>query len=209
MPAQPSPTASVYSAPTPALPTIPAVLGLKLGKAKDALAEAGFKWKVEKQVSATEPAGTVISQSIIAGAGAELGTRITLTIAEHPTVPNVVGEKLGNAKDILADAGYKWTVERVVSSEPVNTVLGQSARAGAKAKGGTRIVLTVAKAAAAPPPPAKNCHPSYEGACLLPNASDYDCTGGSGNGPYYTGFVYVVGPDVFGLDADNDGLGCE
>ncbi|RJQ30011.1 hypothetical protein C4571_00025 [Candidatus Parcubacteria bacterium] len=53
------------------------------------------------------------------------------------------------------------------------------------------------------------CHPSYSGACLSPNASDYDCRGGSGNGPYYTGRVQVIGPDVFGLDRDGDGWGCE
>ncbi|MDA2933542.1 hypothetical protein MYX82_04280 [Acidobacteria bacterium AH-259-D05] len=52
------------------------------------------------------------------------------------------------------------------------------------------------------------CHPSYSG-CLNPNASDYDCAGGSGNGPYYTGTVRVIGPDVFGLDRDGDGWGCE
>ena len=56
---------------------------------------------------------------------------------------------------------------------------------------------------------AGNCHPSYKGACLDPKASDYDCAGGSGNGPKYTGPVRVVGPDVFGLDADGDGYGCE
>lgn len=57
-------------------------------------------------------------------------------------------------------------------------------------------------------PAEQNCHPSYSG-CLNPNASDYDCAGGSGNGPYYTGRVSVVGPDVFGLDRDGDGWGCE
>jgi micrococcal nuclease len=71
------------------------------------------------------------------------------------------------------------------------------------------------RAAAAPPPRApavaagSGCHPSYAGACLDPGASDYDCAGGSGNGPLYTGPVRVVGPDDFGLDADADGLGCE
>lgn len=53
-----------------------------------------------------------------------------------------------------------------------------------------------------------SCHPSYSG-CLNPNASDYDCAGGSGNGPYYTGPVSVFGPDVFDLDRDNDGMACE
>ena len=55
----------------------------------------------------------------------------------------------------------------------------------------------------------KKCHTSYRGRCLKPNASDYDCVGGSGNGPYYTGRVRVVGRDVFRLDSDGDGIGCE
>lgn len=53
-----------------------------------------------------------------------------------------------------------------------------------------------------------NCHPSYSG-CLKADASDYDCAGGSGNGPYYTGKINVTGSDVFDLDRDNDGWGCE
>ena len=55
----------------------------------------------------------------------------------------------------------------------------------------------------------KRCHPSYKLKCLKPNAYDYDCIGGSGNGPLYTGLVKVVGRDVFRLDADHDGWGCE
>jgi hypothetical protein len=55
----------------------------------------------------------------------------------------------------------------------------------------------------------QTCHSSYEGACLDPNPEDYDCIGGSGDGPLYTGLVRVVGSDVFGLDRDGDRLGCE
>ncbi len=54
-----------------------------------------------------------------------------------------------------------------------------------------------------------SCDPNYSGACLNPAASDYDCEGGSGNGPYYTATVTVVGEDHYGLDADGDGTGCE
>jgi hypothetical protein len=56
---------------------------------------------------------------------------------------------------------------------------------------------------------ASECDPNYTGACLDPYASDYDCEGGSGNGPDYTGTVTVVGEDHYGLDADGDGIGCE
>ncbi len=56
---------------------------------------------------------------------------------------------------------------------------------------------------------ASECDPNYSGACLDPYASDYDCAGGSGDGPEYTGPVTVVGEDHYGLDADGDGYGCE
>jgi hypothetical protein len=58
------------------------------------------------------------------------------------------------------------------------------------------------------PAPESGCHPSYTGACV-PIVSDVDCVGGSGDGPKYVGRVNVVGPDVYDLDRDGDGVGCE
>ncbi len=55
---------------------------------------------------------------------------------------------------------------------------------------------------------ASECDPNYSG-CLNPNSYDYDCEGGSGDGPDYTGTVEVLGYDEFGLDANNNGIGCE
>ena len=53
------------------------------------------------------------------------------------------------------------------------------------------------------------CDPNYSGACV-PIASDVDCAGGSGNGPAYVqGPVRVVGKDIYGLDRDGDGIGCD
>ena len=50
----------------------------------------------------------------------------------------------------------------------------------------------------------------YKGACLKPNVSDYDCAGGSGDGPYYAqGPISVVGDDHYALDRDGDGVACE
>jgi hypothetical protein len=61
----------------------------------------------------------------------------------------------------------------------------------------------------APAAPSSDCDPNYTGACV-PIASDVDCAGGSGNGPaYVSGPVRVVGNDVYGLDSDGDGVGCE
>lgn len=53
----------------------------------------------------------------------------------------------------------------------------------------------------------QDCTEGYEP--CLPPAYDYDCSGGSGNGPAYTGTVRVFGWDLYGLDRDGDGIGCE
>jgi hypothetical protein len=57
---------------------------------------------------------------------------------------------------------------------------------------------------------ARGCDPSYPDDCLRDGIGDYDCEGGSGNGPnYVSGPVAVSGADPFGLDANGDGVGCE
>lgn len=79
----------------------------------------------------------------------------------------------------------------------------------------TPVATPVPTAAPPPPPPAPtaqapNCHPSYVGVFLIPGIGDYDCAGGSGNGPnYIAGPFQVVGYDEFDLDRDGDGTGCE
>ncbi len=55
-----------------------------------------------------------------------------------------------------------------------------------------------------------NCDPSYPDVCIPIGAADYDCAGGSGNGPnYIQGPIRVLPPDPYDLDRDNDGIGCE
>lgn len=77
-----------------------------------------------------------------------------------------------------------------------------------------KVIGTYVYVAPAPiyTPPAQthqsNCSPNYSG--CVPNASDVDCAGGSGNGPAYTsGPVRVIGSDIYDLDRDGDGWGCE
>jgi endonuclease YncB( thermonuclease family) len=78
-----------------------------------------------------------------------------------------------------------------------------------RASGNYLAAWTLRKPERKPAQVASSCHPSYRGACLDPSASDYDCAGGEGDGPKYTGFVRVVGYDEYGLDDDDDGSGCE
>ncbi len=54
----------------------------------------------------------------------------------------------------------------------------------------------------------QECDPNYDP--CVPIASDVDCAGGKGNGPAYVrGPVTVIGTDIYGLDRDGDGIGCE
>jgi hypothetical protein len=138
-----------------------------------------------------------------------------------PEVPDLLGKKLAVAKANLEGEGFDVRVVRkVTSAHPAGQVYAERPAPGTEVDEGSTITLIVAKA---PPPPSpspsptkttssssSNCDPNYSGACLDPNASDYDCAGGSGNGPLYvSGTVTVVGDDHYGLDADGDGLGCE
>lgn len=75
-----------------------------------------------------------------------------------------------------------------------------------------RVAAVVALAAVVSTTPviasAEECDPNYDP--CVPVASDVDCAGGSGNGPAYVqGPVRVIGRDIYGLDRDGDGIGCE
>lgn len=70
-------------------------------------------------------------------------------------------------------------------------------------------VTTIGTYVAPPPVKKSSCDPNYFGACV-PIDSDVDCGSGSGNGPSYVyGTVQVIGSDIYGLDRDGDGYGCE
>ncbi len=150
------------------------------------------------------------------------------TTVQKVEVPDMAGMELASAKGALADRGLRATVRyRSTDRSPAGTVIAQSRRSGAGVLPGSRITLVVAKAppattappttappTTAPPPPTttpeRDCDPSYPDVCLDPDAADYDCAGGSGNGPEYVdGPVRVRPPDPFDLDREGDGWGCE
>jgi hypothetical protein len=188
------------------------VLGVVLGNANDATTQPGGS-PAPPTTSALLPAVTT-------------STTLATTTTAPPTtvatveVPKLVGMKLAGAKAALAERGLRASVRyRVTGSAPAGTVISQSRRSGAGVLPGGRVTVVIAKApppppTTAPPPPSttpsRNCDPSYPDVCLDPNAEDYDCAGGSGNGPRYVeGPIRVRPPDPFDLDREGDGWGCE
>ena len=167
------------------------------------------------------PAPTAVSTAAPAATTtAPPATTAAPTTTPKVEVPRLVGMKLASARQRLASHGLKLRVRyRPTARFAAGIVISQSRRIGAGVARSSAITLVIAKALPPPPTtqpspppttPSRSCHPSYKGACLDPTASDYDCAGGSGNGPKYVqGPVKVRPPDPFDLDADNDGLGCE
>jgi resuscitation-promoting factor RpfB len=194
------------ASPTPETAEVPNVEGESVDVATSQLEAAGFVVRVETQETNAAPPGHVLRQSATAGSLVEVGDTVGLTVAKAlPKIPKVVGKTLANAKRALKNAGFEvGRVTQETSSKKKGTVISQSPDAGTSARPGRTVSLVTAKPA---PQQSSNCTPGYTP--CLPPASDYDCAGGSGDGPAYTGFVRVTGSDPYGLDSDNDGYGCE
>ena len=111
--------------------------------------------------------------------------------------PTTAKAGAGDVADQLPFATTSTTAERTTTTVAPTTVPSSTT---------TTVAPTTTTA---PPVPAPSCDPHYGGGCV-PIASDVDCAGGSGNGPaYVAGPVTVVGTDIYGLDSDHDGVGCE
>jgi resuscitation-promoting factor RpfB len=139
------------------------------------------------------------------------------------TVLFFVGVSVGSSGSEPAEATAVETPKAktvTVDGEPVTVTQTETVKKRVVKWKTKRVVRTVTETVAAPappppPPPSSarnsgggNCHESYSG-CLDANASDYDCAGGSGDGPKYTGPVEVYGYDEYDLDRDGDGVGCD
>jgi endonuclease YncB( thermonuclease family) len=132
---------------------------------------------------------------------------------EYP--PNTAqADVLAEAQQRAEDAGRTTTTPApttTTTDAPTTTTAAPTTTTTAAPTTTTTLAPTTTTAApTTTAPPASNCHSSYKGACLMVGQGDYDCAGGSGNGPnYVSGPISVVGYDEFDLDRDNDGIGCE
>jgi resuscitation-promoting factor RpfB len=202
----PPPSAS----PSPSLARVPAVEGLGLIKAKRELRAAGVEMGDIDRRPSSKKKDTVLSQGVDKGTEVKPGSRVALVVAAPlPQVPSVVGKSEASAIRSLKDAGFtvkKTTQTRSGGRDGV--VLSQSPTEGRRAKPNSVVRIVISNVQRSPDTSAtSNCTDGYSP--CLPPAPDYDCAGGSGNGPKYTGPVRVTGSDPYGLDDDGDGVGCD
>jgi hypothetical protein len=200
------------SAPKPKTAAVPHLLGLSRADASAALHRVGLTIGAITRQPSSQPAGTVLRQGTSAGSSLDAGTSVAVIVASPlPRVPDVVGDVKATAVSQVRAAGFSVQIStRKTTSGEDNVVLSQSPAGGKRVKPGEVIELVVSdlhKPVTLSSAGSSSCTPGYSP--CLPPASDYDCEGGSGDGPKYTGYVEVTGSDPYDLDNDGDGVACE
>lgn len=194
---------------------VPAIKGLKWRKAQKSLIAAGLDLGDVSELPSAKPRGTILRQETRRGATLPPGSGVSVVVAvPYPRVPAVVGARESSAARILRRAGFdvRMTTKTVTTGKD-GAILSQTPAASTRIKPGSVVTLSIAKvvrpvAPPPPPPPVQSCTAGYS-PCLAP-ASDYDCAGGSGDGPQYAyGPIRVTGSDPYDLDRDGDGIACE
>jgi hypothetical protein len=197
-------TTSTVPSPPPPPTEVPNVTGEQTDAARTLLQDAELTVLVEKKYS-HEPKGVVLKQTPRPGRLVDRGSTIEILVAQpFPRIPNVTTKKLTQARRILRNAGFRVAVKKQESTtQREGDIVSQNPPGGTEARPDRLVTLIVIN---------NICTPGYS-PCLREGPSDYDCYGGSGNGPAYTspGVTYrVTGLDPYDLDGnDNDGYGCE
>lgn len=131
----------------PAPVPVPSVLGLSKAEAESALEAAGLVLgEVTEFHHPQVAAGRVITQEPEAESEAPKGSAVDVAIskgAEPLPVPDVVGDPIAGAEQVLTEAGFKVSTTEVGSSAAKGTVISQSPGGTESAPRGTTIVLTV------------------------------------------------------------------
>ena len=133
---------------------VPSVKGLPQAQAAEALVQANLAVGTVKEAYDDKvAAGDVVSTTPKAGASVKPATPVDLVVSKGPEpvpVPDIVGKKIGTAKDALARVGLKSDVTQKFSEEVADgDVISVKPKAGTVVDSGSRVALVVSKG---PPP---------------------------------------------------------
>ena len=132
---------------------IPDLTGKTPDEAKAILTGLGLDSADGPVQDSVAPAGTIAATDPPAGTQVSKGTPITLFTSNGSlvAVPNVVGQKYGDALAALTAAGF--TVKTTGGNNPASIVQAQDPAAGAPAKRGAQVTLALAAVPSTPPTP--------------------------------------------------------
>jgi serine/threonine-protein kinase len=129
-------------------PRVPTVVGLSADQAVTKLGQHGYPAVVRTHVSRGSRPGIVLSQSPPPGSKLDRGKPVTIIVARGPTtvdVPNVVGLSVTQAFVRLQAAGLKGKAVEVASKQAKGQVIRQAPPAGAQARKGSAVLITISK----------------------------------------------------------------
>jgi serine/threonine-protein kinase len=131
---------------------VPDVLGQSESSARAELEAAGFQVSVTEAPSDDTPEGLVSAQSPSAGSQVADGSTVQITISTGPelvTVPDVVGEPISVARQMIRAAGLQRSVVYQDVTDPAlrNVVLDQDPAGGTQASSGSTVTITVGRLA--------------------------------------------------------------
>jgi eukaryotic-like serine/threonine-protein kinase len=130
----------------PSRSTVLNAVGLTQSEARSKLVGAGFTVTTAR-VFSDQPAGTVVAQDPAAGEHVSPGAKVRLNVSKgsgEVEVPSEIGSTVDQAQSDLAAQGFKPSVTRVASDQPLDTVVAQSPSAG-KARKGSAVRLSVSE----------------------------------------------------------------
>lgn len=130
--------------------TVPDVTGKTQADAVKAIEEVGLSVGTVTQLADQEaPAGSVIKQEPAAGAKADKGSKVALSVSTGPgtaAVPDVVGMTKAEAESALTSAGFvPASASQYDLSAPVGVVMEQLPAGGDQAAAGSQVGLLVSK----------------------------------------------------------------
>ncbi|MFF3917926.1 PASTA domain-containing protein, partial [Streptomyces sp. NPDC001852] len=131
---------------------VPTFVGQPLSTARNMADNVDLKVSVTRKPCDDQAKGNVCAQDPTPKTEVDKGSTINLTVstgAPKVAVPNVLGQNFDDAKATLEGDKYKFDVVRKdeVSTQPVGTVIKQNPDLGIEVQKGSKITLTVAKAA--------------------------------------------------------------
>lgn len=126
---------------------VPAVVGLREAVAAERLRADGYPADIRRAVNPAQ-VGKVIRQIPSAGAGLEPGKTVVIIVARRPNtvdVPRVVGLNVADAFERVQAAGLRARSVEVFARQAKGRVIRQRPPAGAEARRGATVVLSVSK----------------------------------------------------------------
>ncbi|MBV1709569.1 MAG: PASTA domain-containing protein [Erysipelothrix sp.] len=125
--------------------SVPNVVLASHQQAVDTLEGLGLKVTIVEVEDASQPAGTVLVQSIKAEDKVSRGSNVQLTVAKaiaQVTIPDVKGADVSQAKTQLEGLGLTVTIRQTINdAKPLGEVLSQSVSGGTLVNKGTTVEL--------------------------------------------------------------------